>query len=41
MKTTAIWIDEKRLYVETPTGDDFIVGFLSDTQFRIERQSVF
>ena len=41
MKTTAIWIDEKRLYVEPPTGDDFIVGFLSDTQFRIERQSVF
>lgn len=41
MKTKATWIDEKRLYVETPSGDDFIVGFLSDTQFRIERQSVF
>ena len=26
-KTKVQWVDEKRLYVETPQGDDFIVGF--------------
>lgn len=41
MKTKATWIDEKRLFVETPSGDDFIVGFFSDSLYQIERQSVF
>ncbi len=41
MKTTANWIDKKRLYVETPSGDDFIVGFLSESPWWIERDSVF
>lgn len=41
MKTTATWIDEKRLYVETHLGDDVIVGFLSEMQYQIEKQSVF
>ena len=26
-KTKVRWVDEKRVYVETPQGDDFIVGF--------------
>lgn len=26
-KTKSQWVDEKRLYVQTPQGDDFIVGF--------------
>lgn len=41
MKTKATWIDEKRLYVETPSGDEFIVGFFSDSLYQIEKQSVF
>lgn len=41
MKTKANWIDEKRLFVETPSGDDFIVGFLSDQLYLVERQSNF
>lgn len=41
IKTKATWIDGKRLFVETPSGDDFIVGFFSDSLYQIERQSVF
>lgn len=41
MKTTVTWIDHKRVLVETPCGDDFIVGFGDETNYQIERQSVF
>lgn len=41
MKTKVTFIDERRLLVETPSGDDFIVGFHDSTNYQIERQSVF
>lgn len=41
MKTSVTWIDHKRVLVETPCGDDFIVGFHDDTNYLIEKQSVF
>lgn len=39
--TKVKFIDHKRVYVETPLGDDFIVGFADETNYQIERQSVF
>lgn len=41
MDTKVTWVDERRLLVETPSGDDFIVGFHDSTNYQIERQSVF
>ena len=41
MKTKVTWIDTKRLLVETPLGDDFVVGFHESTNYQIEQQSVF
>ena len=32
-KTKVKWVDEKRVYVETPQGDDFIVGFHDESLF--------
>ena len=41
METQVTWIDHKRLLVETPHGDDFVVGFFNETHYIIEHQSVF
>lgn len=41
MKTKVTWIDTKRLLVETPLGDDFVVGFSDSLNYQIEQQSVF
>ena len=41
MNTKVSWIDTKRLLVETPQGDDFVVGFHDSTNYQIEQQSVF
>lgn len=41
MSTKVTWIDTKRLLVETPLGDDFVVGFHDSTNYQIEQQSVF
>lgn len=40
-KTRVSWVDHQRVLVETPYGNDFLIGFHSDSNFRIERQSVF
>lgn len=37
-KTKVRWVDEKRVYVETPQGDDFIVGFSTDSLYLIQKQ---
>lgn len=42
METTkVIWADSQRVIVETPCGDDFLVGFMDDSYYRIEKQSPF
>lgn len=41
MNTAVSWIDTKRLLVETPLGDDFLVGFSDSLNYQIEQQSVF
>lgn len=41
MKTIVTWIDHKRVMVETPQGDDFIVGFHGDSNYWAERNSYF
>lgn len=41
MKTKVTWIDTRRVLVETPFGDDFEVGFIDESNYLIERQSVF
>lgn len=41
MKTKVTFVDERRVLVETPSGDDFIVGFLDSSNYQIEKQSVF
>lgn len=41
MDTKVTWIDTRRLLVETPLGDDFVVGFHDSTNYQIEQQSVF
>ncbi|MBO4642084.1 MAG: helix-turn-helix transcriptional regulator [Bacteroidaceae bacterium] len=41
MNTKVTWIDTKRVLVETPLGDDFVVGFSEDSNYYIEKQSVF
>lgn len=41
MNTKVSWIDQKRVMVETPFGDDFIVGFHDESNFFIERNSAF
>jgi DNA-binding XRE family transcriptional regulator len=41
MNTKVTWIDTKRLLVETPLGDDFVVGFSDSQNYQIEQQSVF
>ena len=41
MGTKVTWIDTKRLLVETPLGDDYVVGFSDSTNYQIEQQSVF
>ena len=38
-QTKVRWVDEKRVYVETPQGDDFIVGFQDDTPYRCQKQA--
>lgn len=38
-KTKARWVDEKRIYVETPQGDDFIVGFDDPSIYHCQRQA--
>ena len=37
-KTKVKWVDEKRVYVETPQGDDFIVGFHDESLFLCQKQ---
>ena len=41
MKTKVTWVDTKRVLVETPCGDDFLIGFHDESNYQIERQSVF
>lgn len=41
MNTKVTWIDSKRVLVETPLGDDFEVGFMDESNYLIEKQSVF
>ena len=41
MNTAVSWIDTKRLLVETPLGDDFLVGFSDSINYQIEQQSLF
>ncbi len=41
MNTQVTWIDTKRVLVETPSGDDFVVGFHGESNYYIEKQSVF
>ena len=41
MSTRVTWIDTKRLLVEIPSGDDFVVGFSDSLNYQIEQQSVF
>lgn len=41
MNTKVTWIDTKRVLVETPSGDDFVVGFHNEDNYWIERDSVF
>lgn len=38
-KTKARWVDERRIYVETPQGDDFIIGFQSEQQYLCQKQA--
>lgn len=38
-KTKVRWVDGKRLYVETPQGDDFIVGFHDESLYRCQKQA--
>ena len=38
-KTKVRWIDEKRVYVETPQGDDFIVGFHDERNYLCQKQA--
>jgi len=38
-KTKVRWVDEKRVYVETPQGDDFIVGFLDESIYQCQKQA--
>lgn len=40
-KTKVTWVDPRRVMVETPMGDDFIVGFHNESNYQIEKQSVF
>jgi hypothetical protein len=35
MSTKVTWIDTKRLLVETPLGDDFVVGLHDSTNYQI------
>ena len=37
-KTKVKWVDEKRVYVETPQGDDFIVGFPDGSLYLCQKQ---
>ena len=38
-KTKVRWVDEKRVYVETPQGDDFIVGFHDESIYLCQNQA--
>ena len=38
-KTKVKWVDEKRVYVETPQGDDFIVGFPDGSLYLCQKQA--
>jgi len=38
-KTKVRWVDEKRVYVETPQGDDYIVGFHDETLYLCQKQA--
>ena len=38
-QTKVRWVDEKRVYVETPQGDDFIVGFPDESLYRCQKQA--
>lgn len=39
LKTKVRWIDEKRVYVETPQGDDFILGFPNEELYFCNKQA--
>ena len=38
MKTKATYLDPKRVLVETPQGDKFIIGFYSEMNYQWEQQ---
>lgn len=39
IKTKVRWVDEKRVYVETPQGDDFIVGFHDESLYWCQKKA--
>ena len=39
MKTKAIYLDPKKVLVETPQGDKFIIGFYSEMNYQWEQQA--
>lgn len=41
MKTKVTFADPRRVIVETPQGDDFVIIFQNETNYQIEQQSVF
>ncbi|MCI6372704.1 MAG: helix-turn-helix domain-containing protein [Paraprevotella sp.] len=38
-KTKVRWVDERRVYVETPQGDDFIVGFHDESIYLCQKHA--
>lgn len=38
-QTKVRWVDETRVYVETPQGDDFIVGFNDGSLYQCQKQA--
>ncbi len=38
-KTKVTWVDEKRVYVETTQGDEFIVGFENESLYRCQKNA--
>ncbi len=38
-KTKVRWVDDKRLYVDTPQGDEFIIGFPDSIPFKCQQQA--
>lgn len=39
LQTKVHWIDDKRLYVETPQGDEYIVAFMDERLYQCQKQA--